>query len=948
MNDYRLDKTGQEVDNILNGAAMQTDLTAEKERAELAEQTLQGNIDNEVLARQQADQTLHGNIDAEALARQGAVSDEETRAKAAEKANADNITLAQQAIEAILLLIPSAATALNQLADKSFVNSSISTATATFRGTYNLVTDLSLSLSATHQQIGAALAGAIATADNNDYAFVQIPTSVDTPTEIAVTERYKFNGSVWEYEYDLNNSGFTSAQWEAINSGITALLVTKLGALPTAAELATALNGKQNVLTFDNVPVSGSDNPVKSGGLYTLFAAIDAMTPTGAGANNKLVAEDRLTSYVTGIINALDATFDLTSADGHVTFKMTQADGLITSVQILTSDIASASQVSTNTADIAALQAAYAGLTQSDIVIVSGALPSSGQQQNVIYRQPDPDHTPPQFYSDYMWNGSTWVLMAMYNNAIDDEPTKGSNNLVNSGGVFNNIGAFDISELNATENPHTLATYADLTFALNALPAEYRKGGMSVKFVQSSDNKYVQYRLMDQNFTTDVTQWQGVDTYAPAIAINEELHSTTINGISPIPHKVCVSAYNINLLNPILDKKLYFSGSAGSYSIVASEGNTAQYIPVEENTTYIIFESLGGFANNVMRYVFTADEPAVGVTVLSSGTVGRGNTITSPLGAKWLLYTSGSASIVDSISPAPFLKRGTTEQTPHIDYVPYEGKTVKIGSSNSSYTSYTFNNRGEIVVDSISPRMYVANDSYTGTLRMNYNSSVMEAVGINYYGYGDTFSMSLGKRQLGVQNAPLGIAIGSNNLSGQGYNCSKNLAIGWDNLSDCQGSYNIGIGYHSGFRVSTGEKNLGLGHESNDDLQEGSENVALGGWALKRNNVGSYNVAVGNNALHGDYGNNTHTEGHDFSRNVAIGHNSMQLVKSGASDNVAIGYNTSVKVDGSHQIAIGSGASASKNGQMVLGSTSITEVVMCGNKKIIFNQDGSVTWEAIS
>jgi hypothetical protein len=106
-------------------------------------------------------------------------------------------------------------------------------------------------------------------------------------------------------------------------------------------------------------------------------------------------------------------------------------------VQILTSDIASASQVSTNTADIAALQAAYAGLTQSDIVIVSGALPSSGQQQNVIYRQPDPDHTPPQFYSDYMWNSSTWVLMATYNNAIDAEPIENSHNLVESGGVYN-------------------------------------------------------------------------------------------------------------------------------------------------------------------------------------------------------------------------------------------------------------------------------------------------------------------------------------------------------------------------------------------------------------------------------------------------------------------------------------------------------------------------------
>ena len=246
----------------------------------------------------------------------------------------------QQAIEAILLLIPSAASALNQLADKSFVNSSVATATATFRGTYNLVTDLELTVSATHQQIATALASVVSTADNNDYCFVQIPVS-DQSTDIRVTERYKFDGTSWEYEYDLNNSGFTADQWGAINSGITSVLVGKLGALPTAAELATMFAGKQNTLTFDSTPVAGSDNPVKTSGLYNAFAAINALIPSGADANNKLVAENRLVAYVTTLINALDATFDVTSADGHVTLRMTQADGVITSVQILTSDIAS-------------------------------------------------------------------------------------------------------------------------------------------------------------------------------------------------------------------------------------------------------------------------------------------------------------------------------------------------------------------------------------------------------------------------------------------------------------------------------------------------------------------------------------------------------------------------------------------------------------------------------
>lgn len=153
----------------------------------------------------------------------------------------------QAAIEAILLLIPSAASALNKLADMQFVNSSIATNTATFRGTYNSVVDLHLAVDATHAQIEAALDGLIAVADNNDYCYVQIPVS-STSFDIEKTERYKFNGTNWRFEYQLNNSGFTANQWAAINSGITTALVTKLGDLPTATEIANQFTAITNLI----------------------------------------------------------------------------------------------------------------------------------------------------------------------------------------------------------------------------------------------------------------------------------------------------------------------------------------------------------------------------------------------------------------------------------------------------------------------------------------------------------------------------------------------------------------------------------------------------------------------------------------------------------------------------------------------------------------------------
>ena len=62
MAGYRLRQSGDEVQGILDNAAMRAQLTAETERAQQAEQQLQTNIESEATARQQADQTLDGKI----------------------------------------------------------------------------------------------------------------------------------------------------------------------------------------------------------------------------------------------------------------------------------------------------------------------------------------------------------------------------------------------------------------------------------------------------------------------------------------------------------------------------------------------------------------------------------------------------------------------------------------------------------------------------------------------------------------------------------------------------------------------------------------------------------------------------------------------------------------------------------------------------------------------
>ncbi len=104
---------------------------------------------------------------------------------------------------------------------------------------------------------------------------------------------------------------------------------------------------------------------------------------------------------------------------------------------------------------------------------------------------------------------------------------------------------FDISAA------HNNTKYTDLSNALGTngdnIPQEYRKGGITVRYVQSSDNKYVQFRLMAQSFTTDVTQWQGVDEKPTTKSDNLIKSGGAYSSICSIDQKVGHPAINETL-----------------------------------------------------------------------------------------------------------------------------------------------------------------------------------------------------------------------------------------------------------------------------------------------------------------------------------------------------------------------------------------------------------------
>ena len=73
-------------------------------------------------------------------------------------------------------------------------------------------------------------------------------------------------------------------------------------------------------------------------------------------------------------------------------------------------------------------------------------------------------------------------------------------------GPVNDI--FDVSEYNASGTPSVLAKYDSLSLALAAIPTSKQKGGMTIRYVQTSDNKYVQFRLSTQVFSLMTSEWE--------------------------------------------------------------------------------------------------------------------------------------------------------------------------------------------------------------------------------------------------------------------------------------------------------------------------------------------------------------------------------------------------------------------------------------------------------
>ena len=124
----------------------------------------------------------------------------------------------------------------------------------------------------------------------------------------------------------------------------------------------------------------------------------------------------------------------------------------------------------------------------------------------------------------------------------------------------------DIYYVSARNNGATFESLQSLLSSDNLstlIPTTVRCGGMTIRFVQSSDNKYVQYRLMTNVWSTTVVDWQGVDDEPTDGSDNLVKSGGVFSSISEETARATVAEQaNANMIQSIKDKggvDVYFS-----------------------------------------------------------------------------------------------------------------------------------------------------------------------------------------------------------------------------------------------------------------------------------------------------------------------------------------------------------------------------------------------------
>lgn len=569
-------------------------------------------------------------------------------------------------------------------------------------------------------------------------------------------------------------------------------------------------------------------------------------------------------------------------------------------------------------------------------------------------------------YVQYRLMSDTFNATVANWQGVDDEPTAGSNNLVKSGGV-----AEEIIKTNCGKNLFT----ASISKIYTRIPI--LEGKFIVKIVSESTINNV---ILALNETGSAS---GTTTY---IVNNGTIKEGASYYIVDFNNEPCLRAYSGSTYPSGLSFEIYTLVYENIENLTETADNYVEKHTNAETTASLSAEILSqsewtlgnGWSGNLTDgYTHSAGTSG---TSISKGTSKLGTSyylvslkVTSPVTTK-----DGCSGFTISIGGSTGFEMYEGNFSEHIYY-----RGIKAAGSSGIVIKATSSAFVGTISD-ISLKRIEGNTNGYHKIFDESNNLVLEMKG--------TFtneSVFLGRSNDnkdvgGKQNVGIGIQALENNTTG-----FWNEAIGYQALRDNNvGSRNVAIGYVALVKNTSGHRNIALGSFAMVENLRGAHNIAIGADALQRNTSGGGNVAIGTTTL----GNNqTHNHnigigygvllGNKAEGNIAIGKEALQYNETGFR-NIVIGYdackrNTKVMnsiVLGSETlngtgmgelnncIIIGSRncqqvKSATNciliadqtdmpdnaNGYLILGDSRINTVIIA-NKVLSFNEDGSVTW----
>ena len=148
--------------------------------------------------------------------------------------------------------------------------------------------------------------------------------------------------------------------------------------------------------------------------------------------------------------------------------------------------------------------------------------------------------------------------------------------------------AFDVSEYNASGDPPVPAKYSSLTFALDGVPQDKQKGGMAIRYIDLISGDYLQYRLMSDEWSTEVTDWKEVNSKPNIIKIFEngslstETEVTYTSSTTPSIDYIDINKVAEETTNPNFSKEDYvYHNSVVPFSIKNSRSTERTRYPIE-------------------------------------------------------------------------------------------------------------------------------------------------------------------------------------------------------------------------------------------------------------------------------------------------------------------------------------------------------------------------------